>query len=244
MYIAETNSTNDYLRLHPDISVIRTDYQTAGRGQLTNTWESERGKNLLFSVRFTPTQPLRGECAFEINRAVSVALYETVKELLPITTNNLIAVKWPNDLYWQHSKLAGILIENTLSGGCITQSIIGIGLNLNQTEWHSDAPNPCSLKQITGADYDAEQVMQSFLARMKQQGPVTTEQYIDRLYRRTGFHWWEERKVDISPTMNGTRTPQSFEARIDTITPQGELVLRTKDDNTHTYHFKEIKYIL
>lgn len=242
MYIATVNSTNDYLRLHPDVVTLRTDYQTAGRGQAGNGWESEPGKNLLFSTRLKDLGLDAGE-QWLINILVSVALYKTLAH----SSTHPLTIKWPNDLYYGDQKLAGVLIENTLLGNRIADSIIGIGLNLNQTEWHSDAPNPVSLKQITGMDYDPDEVMKTFLTTLTELVPEMRRlrsTYMQHLYRREGFYWWEEREVSTMPTMNGTRTEQSFEAQIMDITPQGELVLQTRNQDIKTYHFKQIKYIL
>lgn len=245
MYIATVNSTNDYLRLHPDIVTLRTDFQTAGRGQAGNHWESEQGQNLLFSTRLKEIG-LAATDQWFINMLVAVALYETLNTKLS-TLNSTLTIKWPNDLYYGDKKLAGVLIENTLLGTRIADSIIGIGLNLNQTEWHSDAPNPVSLKQITGEDYDPDEIMNIFLTTLTQLMPNMNRirsDYMQHLYRREGFYWWEEREVSTMPTMNGTRTEQSFEAQIVDITPQGELVLQTRNQEIKTYHFKQIKYIL
>lgn len=245
MYIATVNSTNDYLRLHPDIVTLRTDFQTAGRGQAGNHWESEPGQNLLFSTRLKEIG-LAATDQWFINMLVAVALYETLNAKLS-TLNSTLTIKWPNDIYYGDRKLAGVLIENRLLGNRIVDSIIGIGLNLNQTEWHSDAPNPISLKQITGEDYDPDEIMNIFLTTLAQLMPNMNRirsDYMQHLYRREGFYWWEEREVSTMPTMNGTRTDQSFEAQIVDITPQGELVLQTRKQDIKTYHFKQIKYIL
>lgn len=245
MYIATVNSTNDYLRLHPDVVTLRTDFQTSGRGQAGNHWESEQGQNLLFSTRLKEIG-LAATDQWFINMLVAVALYETLNAKLS-TLNSTLTIKWPNDLYYGDKKLAGVLIENTLLGTRIADSIIGIGLNLNQTEWHSDAPNPISLKQITGEDYDPDEIMNIFLTTLAQLMPNMNRirsDYMQHLYRREGFYWWEEREVSTMPTMNGQRTEQSFEAQIVDITSQGELVLQTHNQDIKTYHFKQIKYIL
>ena len=245
MYIATVNSTNDYLRLHPDIVTLRTDFQTSGRGQAGNHWESEQGQNLLFSTRLKEIG-LAATDQWFINMLVAVALYETLNAKLS-TLNSTLTIKWPNDIYYGDKKLAGVLIENRLLGNRIVDSIIGIGLNLNQTKWHSDAPNPISLKQITGEDYDPDDIMNIFLTTLAQLMPNMNRirsDYMQHLYRREGFYWWEEREVSTMPTMNGTRTDQSFEAQIVDITSQGELVLQTRNQDIKTYHFKQIKYIL
>lgn len=243
MFIAEINSTNDYLHQHPELDYVRTDYQTAGRGQAGNGWESERGQNLLCSVRLANLN-LPVQRQWQINQLVALALHKTVASYLP--SDAKLTIKWPNDLYYGNRKLAGILIENTLCSNQIADSIVGIGLNLNQTQWHSDAPNPISLTQITGQQYDTQSVMQAFLSELASTDwrPTVNDLYRARLYRCHGWYWWEEREVSTAPTTNGTRSAQSFEAEIADLTEQGELVLRTRDNILKTYHFKQIKYIL
>lgn len=243
MFIAEINSTNDYLHHHLEVDYVRTDYQTAGRGQAGNGWESERGQNLLCSVRLKNLN-LAAQHQWPINQVVAVALHKAVASYLPSAAK--LTIKWPNDLYYGDRKLAGILIENTLCGNQIIDSIVGIGLNLHQTQWYSDAPNPISLTQITGQKYDAQAVLQTFLDELSsvEWGPTLNDLYRARLYRCRGWYWWEEREVSTAPTMNGIRSSQSFEAEVADLTEQGELVLRTRDNELKTYHFKQIKYIL
>lgn len=244
MFIAEINSTNDYLRQHTDVDVVRTDYQTAGRGQKGNGWESERGKNLLFSVRVTGVK-IAANQQWLLAMTVAVAVYRAVKNLL--TEKSQLTIKWPNDLYYGDKKLAGILIENTLQGSLIRDSIAGVGLNLNQTHWISDAPNPISMKEITGEDYSAEDVMQMILGELDilQKSLASIKQeYMSVLYRRAGWWWWEEREVSLEPTMNGVKSQASFEARIADITEEGELILENRNKQYNKYHFKQIKYIL
>ncbi|MBO7502510.1 MAG: biotin--[acetyl-CoA-carboxylase] ligase [Paludibacteraceae bacterium] len=251
MYIAETNSTNDLLRQHPEYVTVRTDFQTSGRGQQGNGWESERGKNLLFSTLLLRPQ-IAVEQQFVISMAVCVALRQAVLDTVgadSISQDSPLCIKWPNDLYAGDRKLAGILIENTLSEGHIGQSIIGIGLNVNQQQWFSDAPNPTSLCLLTGCTYEPEIIMQAFLRNLSEimQQPLAEirSAYMDSLYRKTGFHLWEEREVNLLPTMNQSLpTNRSFEAHIADITDQGELLLRLRNGEEKTYHFKQVKYVI
>ena len=154
MKINETHSTNSLLKellakgeWPEGEGFLYAGYQTAGRGQTGNSWESEADKNLYF-----------------LNIAVGVAIYRTVGEL----GISELGIKWPNDIYWQDKKLAGILLENAIIGNEIKYAIAGIGLNVNQTEFHSDAPNPISLKQITGRDYDIDSLMNALLEQVHQ----------------------------------------------------------------------------
>jgi len=244
MYIAEINSTNDYLKTHPDIDAVRTDFQTAGRGQMGNGWESEKGKNILLSVRLNPKN-LPAEQQWKMCLTASVVLWQTVAD--HIDDPQQLCIKWPNDLYYKDQKLAGMLIENTLRGNWIESSIVGIGLNINQEKWVGNAPNPTSLKCITGRTHEVTAIANTLEQNLRNIGVTSANWeslYRQHLYRKEGYFWWEERDVNLHPTMNGTRTEQSFEAAVEGITPTGELVLRRRNGEKKTYHFKQIKYIL
>lgn len=226
MYIKHTNSTNTLLKelLAKDEwpkgeRFLYAGYQTAGRGQTGNSWESEEGKNLLCSILLPPDKDL-----YFLNIAVGVAILRVIGEDFTI--------KWPNDIYWRDKKVAGILIENAILGNEIKYSIAGIGLNVNQTEFRSDAPNPISLKQITGKEYLIDEMMERLYAEVQRvlKEEVWSE-YKAHLYRREGFWWFEDK--------NGR-----FEARIEDVLPTGEIVLCDKNGQQHTYGFKQIKYII
>ena len=226
MFISSTHSTNTLLKeliakgTPPEC--IYAGYQTAGRGQTGNSWESEADKNLLCSILLPPNKNL-----YFLNIAVSVAILRIIDE--PLT------IKWPNDIYWQDKKLAGILLENAIVGAEIKYSIAGIGLNVNQTVFVSDAPNPASLKQITGKTYDIDQLMKDLFEAVKAVLNEPEERiwskYKDHLYRREGFWPYEDQ--------NGR-----FEAQIKDVLPTGEIVLQDKQGNERIYHFKQIRYVL
>lgn len=248
MYIRQTNSTSTLLREQytdtlPHLYTIRTDYQLAGRGQAGNGWESEDSKNLLFSTL------LRCEVSpaeqFRLTMWVSVAMVEMLLKYLPAEG---LTIKWPNDIYYGDKKLAGILVENTLVGSKIAYSIVGIGLNVNQLEFLSPAPNPISMQQISGKEYDVETLLEEYLAVLKrwQNVPLQTLQdtYMSYLYRRRGMYPYVEREVSLVPTAIAQSTEGAFRAEIQGITPQGELVLQTEKGETRTYHFKQIRFVI
>ena len=250
MYIKQTYSTSTLLReLYtehlPHLYTIRTDFQTAGRGQAGNSWESQEGKNLLFSALLRYNN-IRAIEQWRLSMLVAVALWDVLAKHLP---QNALSIKWPNDIYYGDKKLVGILIENALEGAYVGYSIAGIGVNLNQTTWQSNAPNPISMKQITGQDYDAEELMNEWIHSMNEWEVRTTEEiktaYMQHLYRREGWHMYVEREVSIAPTaIAQSGTAGAFSANIAGITPQGELVLRTEDNKEKTYHFKQIRFVL
>jgi len=226
MYIKSTNSTNTLLKellakgeWPENERFLYAGYQTAGRGQTGNGWESEAGKNLLCSILLPPNKNLHF-----LNIAVSVALLRVIGEDFTI--------KWPNDIYYGDKKLAGILLENAIIGSEVRYAIAGIGLNVNQTVFVSDAPNPVSLKQITGKEYDIDKLMERLMEEIDQ---VLNEDvwpyYKAHLYRREGFWPYED--------ANGR-----FEARIEDVLPTGEIVLKDPEGKERIYHFKQIRYVL
>ena len=257
MFIDETHSTSSLLRETYDDSLlhlftIRTDFQTAGRGQAGNSWESEKGKNLLFSTLLRYPE-MEAADQWRLSMLVAVAVREAIASILSPLASRLspITIKWPNDIYYNDQKLVGILIENTLSGRQIAYTIAGVGINVNQTQWLSNAPNPVSMKQITGEEYDVENLLNAFLEAIQRWEKASTEQlreeYIKHLYRRTGWHPYLAREVSVAPTniqLSAQAADGVFLAQWVDITPQGEWVLRLKSGEEKRYHFKQIRFVL
>lgn len=275
MKVESTNSTNTLLQelvaKGEAPEYVYTDFQTEGRGQAGNKWESEAGKNLLCSILL----PADDE-PFYLTVAVSVALHQVVaniieKETKEFATGHLaldwvqeipgfgtqdLTIKWPNDLYYKDYKLAGILIEASLCGNKMQHAIAGIGLNVNQTKWRSAAPNPISLKSvyrsITGKqkDYDIDELMEALYRELQKvlsrPRTIIWERYKQILYRGKGGPWpFVEREVDMAPTMNAPKgTKGTFKAKIVGVLPTGELMLQDEAGQTRTYHFKQIRYVL
>ena len=239
IHVEETHSTNSLLREWleqeplPTGSVIVADFQTAGRGQVGNVWESARGKNLTFSLVLYP-QALPVNQQFLISQIAALS----VKETLDAYTEG-ISIKWPNDIYWQDKKICGMLIENDLSGHNLLRSIIGIGINLNQTIFRGDAPNPVSLWQIVKQEVDREVVLRQFLSRFEayNQALLSGEKalihtrYMEALYWREGYHPYADAKG-------------AFSARIYGIEPTGHLLLQSTDGVIRRYAFKEVSYLI
>lgn len=238
IHIAETASTNLYIRKYlqdtelEEGSVVWADFQTAGRGQPGNTWESEAGSNLMFSLLIYPECILANQ-QFLISQIAALSVKETLDKYI-----DDVSVKWPNDIYWKDKKICGMLIENDLSGRNIYASIIGIGLNLNQKVFRSHAPNPVSLSQITGETYDPEAVLHSFLRifydyyllLLKGETSVIRSYYKEALYRKDGFFLYEDD--------NGL-----FEAAIQNVEPTGHLILGRRDGTVNRYAFKEVRCV-
>ena len=258
IHIDETDSTNRWLRAYmqaprplvPEGSypesgeqavVVVAEYQTAGKGCGENSWESERGKNLTFSVLLHPTE-ISANCQFRISEAVSVALCETIERLFrplspadssPDSGEQEVTIKWPNDIYVGDRKICGILIENQLRGRLISDSIVGIGLNVNQTEFRSDAPNPVSIAQITGQEEDREALLQAFLQQlsvtMEMEPEALMAAYRSRLYRREGYHRFSDSRG-------------AFEAKVMNVLEDGRLVLLDTHGTARMYAFKEVRF--
>ncbi len=236
--LEETDSTNTYPRQHASqmeawMTVVTAEYQTAGRGQGVHTWESNRSENLLFSVLTHPVMvPVRSQ--FLLSEAGALAL----KEVLDGYTDG-ITLKWPNDIYWNDRKLSGTLIETSIGGGRIKNCVFGIGLNVNQKTFESDAPNPVSLAQILGHDIDRELLFKQIVAafekyyRMLENGQydAISALYHEALYRRQGFYMYED-------------GDGRFEGAIVEVGDDGLLVLRDRDGRFREYEFREVKFVL
>lgn len=235
-FIQQINSTNDLLKSMlreqqlPEGYVVHTGFQKAGKGQAGNTWESTEDKNLLFSLVLYPLR-IKVEEQFLISQLVSVA----IKKTLDAYTEN-ISIKWPNDIYWNDKKLGGILIENSLQSGRIKSTVIGIGINVNQQSFVSNAPNPVSLFQITGNEHDVEKLLinirDNILNEYKSYNPsMIRATYGEILYRNTGFHAYK--------TEN-----ESFFAQLVAVHPDGCLELETETGERKYFYFKEVQFVL
>lgn len=244
--LAETVSTNAYLSQYCDahscvpvaeLTTVSSEFQTAGKGQRGNSWESEASKNLLASLVLFPSF-LEAKHQFLISQIVSLAIKEELSNW-----SDEITIKWPNDIYWKDKKICGILIENDLSGIHIGRCICGIGLNVNQTEFHSSAPNPVSLKQITGRDHDRYELLAHILKRIEiyynslraedfnSYSEEISTRYARSLFRRRGFHPYED-------------ADGIFNARLLRVEPDGRFILEDESGKERTYLFKEVQYIL
>ena len=251
LHITETPSTNTWLMEHcreedyPNLFTVYTFRQTAGRGQAGNAWESEPGKNLSFSTLFRISTI---EQAARLNMLVPLAVVRVLGESFTI--------KWPNDIYWGDKKVAGLLNENVIIGSRIAFAVAGIGVNVNQEVFRSDAPNPVSLRQITGKTYELEPLIDRIVDEMRALLPLLDDQealkqqYMAHLYRREGFYPYVEREVSVAPTTiaQAGKTNEEkhvpFLAEIADVDGFGRLVLRTETGELRTYHFKEIRFVL
>ena len=268
LHIDQTPSTNTWLMTHcreedyPNLFTVYTFRQTAGRGQAGNAWESEPGKNLSFS---TLVHIHTIEEASRLNLLVPLAVVRVLLkvkgqwskvEKRELRDKEKFTIKWPNDIYWGDKKVAGLLNENVIIGNRIAYAVAGIGVNVNQEVFRSDAPNPVSLKQITGQTYELEPMIDTIVAEMERLLPLLQDyealkrEYMVHLYHKTGFYPYVEREVSTAPTMiaRADKTNEEkhtpFLAEIADVDEFGRLVLRTETGELKTYHFKEIRFVI
>lgn len=244
LQVSECESTNSLLMgMERRVDYVCADYQTAGRGQAGNGWESERGMNILLSIAVE-----RPKIAVADQFRLSMLFPLVVVETLGLEQ---LTIKWPNDIYYADRKLAGILIEHTVDSHGIVFSVLGIGLNVNQMTWQGSAPNPTSLRLITGHEWDrralVEQLVKNWqqaLSRLQDADQLHRD-YMARLYRREGFWPYLEREVSTVPTMNAEpNAVGQFMARIKDVLPSGEILLEDEQGKERKYHFKQVRYVV
>ncbi|KUG06632.1 biotin--[acetyl-CoA-carboxylase] ligase [Solirubrum puertoriconensis] len=213
---------------------VITDRQTAGRGQRGNQWEAKPGENLTLSVIWRPTF-LPATAQFQLNLAVALGVHDWATGLLG--PDPALRLKWPNDLFYQDQKLGGILIENTLSGSQIQFSIVGIGLNINQTDF--GVPTATSLGLLTGRAYTL--------------APLATRllEHLERRYLqlRAGHHQLRTDYLGVLYRHDGDWYPfeaagQPLQGRIADVNEAGQLVLELASGKTQQFGLQEIKHVL
>lgn len=213
-------------------TVVYTTSQTQGRGMGKNIWFSEDNKNLLFSL--IVFHDLKAESHFSLSMIVSLSICEYL-----ILKGIEAKIKWPNDIWVQNKKLAGILIENSIMGDRIKSSVIGVGLNLNQTDFSPEIPNPVSLTQISGNSYNIDNeivilagIINSAISSLAKNNFLRIKQnYLSKLYR---FNEQSEFKE------NG----RVFKGTIISVNETGHLIVKELSGNISEFYFKEIEFIL
>lgn len=234
-----TDSTNLYLKdlmqskTLNDFTVVVAKSQLKGRGQMGTTWQSEEGKNLTFSIlkNFNSFKVVH---QFNMNICISLAICDALREL---SVPNL-KVKWPNDIMSGSSKICGILIENVLKGQLVHNSIIGIGLNVNQT-YYENLEKVASLKSLTGKFFDLDELLNKILERLKFylieiEGKSVSQllpSYLKLLFRKD------------KPSTFKNKEGQLFMGFIRGISPEGKLVLELEDNIFKEYGLKEVSLL-
>jgi len=239
--LKEVDSTNTFLKNTlsnskplPEGTVIMAESQYAGRGQQQNRWHSEDGKNLTFSLLLKPSF-LAISDQFDLTRAVSLGVYDALEPLL----GDGLKIKWPNDIYYNDMKLGGMLIENALQGNQIKHTVIGIGLNINQTSFPDVVPNAISVRQILQQDYDLRLILshicnniEAWYLKLKDgQNNVVRDTYLSRLYWLNGYKRFRS-------AANG-----EFEGKIINVQDNGILVVEDRFGTELMFNFKEIEFL-
>ncbi len=236
--LTETDSTNNYAKRlleesrPAEMTVVSSLYQSSGKGQSANKWVSERGKNLLFSIIFYPSF-IAADRQFYLSKVVTLGICDFLELLIPG-----VKVKWPNDIYFNNKKIAGILIENAVSSDYMDYSIIGIGLNINQTIFPLDLPYASSLKNFTFIDYDLKDLLE----------PLTSS--IERRYQQLRKHRYAKINeafhsylYKAGENVSFLTQEGPFSARICGVADTGELLLGN-DQEIRSFQYGEIDLIL
>ena len=235
-HINNTTSTNDEARgeNYQHMDVIWSEHQTSGRGQRGHSWHSVEGENLTFSVVLHPTfLPIVEQ--FLLSEVVALALVDAMAEY-----GIECRIKWTNDIYAGDSKLVGVLIEHSLSGDTLARTIVGIGLNVNQTEFPADLPNPTSMALRCGREFDREEVLRGFMRNLQKWYDILAsggKQLVEHAYISRMYHLGEEHSYMLP-------SGEIIRARIRGVKPSGELRLEHADGTVSEYAFKEIEFVL
>lgn len=238
--LAETKSTNAYAcgilsnSSPKEGCVIVADYQTEGKGTDANIWESEMGKNLTFSLIFYPK--FDADQQFIMNKAISLGICDFLKSEIP---GNKISIKWPNDLYIENKKVCGILIQNSVMGNKLVYTVVGIGLNVNQILFTSSAPNPISLKLVTGREYNLDELLMKLVNTIFNRYYCISHhtirkienEYHRNLYRLLEWHEYMVKGARVHAMIKGTNT-------------YGQLLLEKETGEVLVCDLKEVKFII
>lgn len=241
-FLNNTNSTNDVARTLISSkegkhgTVVFSDFQTNGRGRQNNKWESEKGKNLLASFIVEPKN-IRPENQFVINQLISTVLCQIIENIVAKTPSlkQTVSIKWPNDIYIDNKKIAGILIEHLIIGQQIAYSIIGVGLNINQTEFQN-APNPISLKQITGKDFDIEKICQNIAEQLFEEFDHLDFCHLRSSYLKRLYRYNKKQCFSIDN--------KNMEATIVGVSEYGMLQLKFENGSIQEFELNSIKFII
>jgi BirA family biotin operon repressor/biotin-[acetyl-CoA-carboxylase] ligase len=235
VYLPSCHSTNDVAAsLSKDTNVtegttVITNNQTSGRGQRGNSWEAEPGKNLTLSVILKPSF-LQASEHFQLNMAVSTACYEFLSQHFPEN----VYIKWPNDLYYGHKKLGGILIESVIKNNRLEEAVIGIGINVNQEQFFE--PKATSMKLSSKVEYSLEKLLPQLLTSLEQyylKLKARDLQYIQKNYLKNLYFFQKKRTFKANSV---------FEGKIIGIDHIGRLQVETNGE-VRSYSFKEIEFV-
>jgi BirA family biotin operon repressor/biotin-[acetyl-CoA-carboxylase] ligase len=235
--LPKVNSTNTYLtqlaKSLPEGSIVWAVDQTNGRGQHTNKWNSEPGKNLTFSIVFHPVF-LSAYQQFYVSKVVALA----VSDFISLYTDK-VSIKWPNDIYVDHQKIGGILIEHVIEKTFIKQTIAGIGVNINQGKFPGNLPNPVSLTQLSGQKYNVEELLSEIILVLDYRYSMLKNnelQTIDKNFNEILYQYLKPSKY-IS-------NDETFEGTITGVEATGELIIKDKTGKIRKFLHKEVEFVL
>ncbi len=236
--LEETASTNRYLNelaqqaTVQEGTVVIARYQSKGQGLGGTTWFSEPGSNLLMSVLFRP-EFLPVNKIYLISKAIALAIKDFLSE------QGLDAkIKWPNDIYVDNSKICGVLIENSMRGSQVLQSLCGIGLNINQQIFPPEIHNPVSMKMITGKTYSVDDCIVKLCQQMEKRYLQIRTQNFNRInndFLKSLFRFYEMKSFETAT--------EKFNAQIIDVEDDGRLVLKKENGTIHRFIFKEIRFL-
>ena len=243
------DSTNNYAReqIHAGLAQHGAAFfaheQVAGKGQRGKVWASEKGVNIILSLVVNP-QPLLLTRQFQLSACAVVAVHEFFVKY----AGEDAKIKWPNDLYWQDRKAGGILIESVVrssepgvgSTPTVAQwewSIVGIGININQTAFPSDLPNPVSLKQITGQHFDSVALAKELSAVLNEKFTELINNGFENIYEQYLLHLYKR-----NTTVKLKKNTRVFEAMIKTVSPSGKLIVQHSMEEE--FGFGEVEWII
>ena len=241
IHLTTVDSTNRYIRDEAvalwenrgtgDFAVVTAGHQTAGRGQRGNTWNSNAGENLLFSLLVRPGETLEVSRQFLLSQAVALSIHDAMK-CYGVDTR----LKWPNDIYAGNRKLAGILLELDYSGAFVEQAIIGIGLNVNQENFPPMDRKPVSMKMLREHDFILDDVLATIL-------DLFEHYYTELRFGNREAIATEYKKLLLGMNEQYTFIDKNghFDAVIQDVESDGHLILRRNDGSTGRYAFKEVE---
>lgn len=235
-----TTSTNTFLKnmaantMLNNFTVVTTESQGEGRGQMGAKWLSEPNKNLLFSV-YCRLENYAIEDSFFLSMATAIAIYKTLnKYKIP-----KLSLKWPNDIMSGNSKLGGLLLENTIKGGVVQHSIIGLGLNVNQSFFGSDLPHASSVSNVLGAQLDKDILLDSILKSIRYE----LENCLPTSFSSLKNNYLSVLYKYQAPAMFADKLGVVFMGKIIDVTHEGKLSVELTDDSVVLYNLKEIRFV-
>ena len=218
----------------PEGTAVATAFQTTGKGYSGNTWDSEKGKNLLLSIIIYPSF-LQPRHHFFLNQIASLAVASTIEMFAKGKT---VSIKWPNDVFAGDRKIAGILIENSIQGNTIQHSIIGVGININQEKFHPDLKHATSLIQLIGEPKELASVRNELFSQFESRYLGLKQQRIDLLQKEYMKRLYRIEKSSMF-VRNGTR----FSGKIAGLTAEGKLVIDLGGRH-EVFGFKEVEMVI